>query len=171
MITDFQDAEEYGSILQLSYTKEELDALDARLDDIDRMADYGNLLVQYESVECVDTIAPLIRQARIMSQKYDVVVTNPPYIGRKGMNDTVAEYLDKNYPAGKMDLFSTFIIRGLLITKNSGLCAMMTPFVWTTLTSYTELRNYIVQEGHIVDYTAFIWWFASFITNSTPEAI
>ena len=66
LITDFKDAEEYGSILQLKYTKEELDSLDERLNQIDEMADYGNLIDQMESVECVNTLAPLVWQARIM---------------------------------------------------------------------------------------------------------
>ena len=120
LVSDFKDAEEYGSILQLSYTKEELDALNERLEQIDKMADYGNLIVQMESFECVNTIAPLIRQARIMSQKYDVVVTNPPYMGVGNMNSSLIDYTKKHYPNTKSDMSTVFMERALSICDSAG---------------------------------------------------
>ena len=141
LITDFKDAEEYGSILQLNYTKTELDALDARLDDIDKMADYGNLLVQMESIECVNTLAPLVRQARIMSQKYDVVVTNPPYMGITNGTAKVIEYVKKHYPDNKIDLFSVFMEKTIEMLKANRFCSLITQQTWMFISSFIKTRN------------------------------
>lgn len=149
LIEDFRDAEEYGSILQLSYTKEELDALDARLDDIDRMADYGNLLVQYESIECVDTIAPLVRQARILGQKYDVVVTNPPYMSNGGMGSNLSQYVKAFFPDSKSDLCTVFIEHGFALLKPNGFEAMITMESWMFLSSFEKLRIWICEKKTI----------------------
>ena len=105
LIRDYTDAEEYGSILNIEYTEDELDALEKRLDEIEEMSGYGNLMVQMESDECVYTLRPLIRQARIMGQKYDVVITNPPYMGASGMSPRLSSFVKKYYPDSKADLF------------------------------------------------------------------
>ena len=146
LLADFEDAEEYGSILQLNYTKEELDALDERLDEIDRMADFGNLLVQMESEECINTLAPLIRQARIMSQKYDVVVTNPPYMGASGMSAKLSEYVKKYYQDSKTDLFAVFIERCGVMARLNGYITMITQHAWMFLTSFEKLRTKLLAK-------------------------
>lgn len=145
LVADFKDAEEYGSILQLNYTKEELEALGKRLDQIDEMADYGNLIVQMESIECVNTIEPLIRQARIMSQKYDVVVTNPPYMSSAGMSAKLSAYVRDIYPHSKSDLFAVFIEKCLVMTKTNRVFALITQQSWMFLTSFENLRKALTR--------------------------
>ncbi|MBQ9664284.1 MAG: BREX-1 system adenine-specific DNA-methyltransferase PglX [Oscillospiraceae bacterium] len=149
LIDDFRDAEEYGSILQLSYTKEELDALEERLNQIRENTDEGNLLVQLESDECVSTLAPLVRQARIMSQKYDVVVTNPPYMGAGGMGTKLSGYVKKHYPDSKSDLFAVFIERCMQMTAQNRFQAMITQDAWMALKSYESLRKRIILRDII----------------------
>jgi type I restriction-modification system DNA methylase subunit len=68
--------------------------------------EYGSLL----KIDNVPTGYPLFKQAEILSQKYDVVVTNPPYMGRKSLNPTLRKFIDINYPDGKSELYSAFII-------------------------------------------------------------
>lgn len=75
MLEDFEDAEEYGSILYVSYTADELDRVEKKLAEIEQEAQYGNLLVQMEAAECVRLVKPLVKQARLLAQKYEVVVT------------------------------------------------------------------------------------------------
>ena len=87
---------------------------------------------------------------RLLAQKYDVVVTNPPYMGRrKSMTDTLSSFIDENYGKAKMDLFSAFMLQNINLTKNSGFCGFMTPFVWLYLNSYEELRQQLMVEGSI----------------------
>ena len=141
LMDDFTDAEEYGSILNINYSAEELDELDKRLDEIDEMADYGNLLVQMESIECVQTVSPLVRQARIMGQKYDVVITNPPYMGASGMSAKLSDYVKKNFPDSKTDMFAVFIEKCGMMLKANGYQAMITQHAWMFLASYEVLRE------------------------------
>ena len=76
----FVDAKEYGSLIEPNVTLAELDALDARLCDMDEMAPYGSLSAQAVTGAAMDAIWPLMEQARMLVQKYDVVVTNEAVI-------------------------------------------------------------------------------------------
>ena len=146
LIIDYRDAEEYGSILNISYTTEELDAIDKKLDDIDRMADYGTLDVQIESNECIACIEPLIRQARIMGQKYDVVVTNPPYMGASGMSAKLGGFVKKWYPDSKSDMSTVFMEKAVRMVSCHGFVSMINIPVWMFLTSYEKLRKKLLEQ-------------------------
>ena len=149
LVDDFQDAEEYGSILQLSYTAEELDALEEKLAQISETAENGSLLDQMEAVECVHILSPLVRQARIMTQKYDVVVTNPPYMGSSGMGAKLSDYVKKHYPDSKSDLFAVFIERCMQMTAQNRFQAMITQHAWMFLGSFEKLREKLLYYSII----------------------
>ena len=78
---------------------------------------------------------------RLLSKKYDVVVTNPPYMGSKGQSAKISEFLADNYSDYKSDLFSAFIIRCGEMAKPTGLVGMFSPYVWMFIQSYEKLRN------------------------------
>jgi hypothetical protein len=78
---------------------------------------------------------------RLLSQKYDVVVTNPPYMGSKGMTAKMSVYVQKNFPDSKSDLFAVFIERCGQLLKPSGYQAMITQHAWMFLSSYEKLRG------------------------------
>ena len=149
LIDDFRDAEEYGSILQLHYSQAELDALEKRLAQISETAENGSLLDQMEAVECVHTLAPLVRQARIMCRKYDVVVTNPPYMGSSGMGAKLSDYVKKHFPDSKSDLFAVFIERCMQMTATNRFQAMITQDSWLALKSYEMLREKVLKNNII----------------------
>lgn len=136
----FRNAKEYGSILQPKVTLEELDKLEARLQEADRMAGYGSLGVQGLTYQLLDVMYPLIDQARMLVQKYDVVVTNPPYMGSSGMNAKLSDYVKKYYPDSKSDLFAVFIERCAQMDKPGGYQAMITQHAWMFLSSFEKLR-------------------------------
>ena len=136
----FRNAKEYGSILQPKVTLEELDKLEARLQEADRMAGYGSLGVQGLTYQLLDVMYPLIDQARMLVQKYDVVVTNPPYMGGSGMNARLSDYVKKYYPDSKSDLFAVFIERCAQMDKHGGYQAMITQHAWMFLSSFEKLR-------------------------------
>ena len=136
----FKNAKEYGSILQPKVTLEELDKLEARLQEADSMAGYGSLGVQGLTYQLLDVMYPLIDQARMLVQKYDVVVTNPPYMGGSGMNARLSDYVKKYYPDSKSDLFAVFIERCAQMDKRGGYQAMITQHAWMFLSSFEKLR-------------------------------
>ena len=85
-----------------------------------------------------------------LGQRYDCVVTNPPYISSSRMEGSVKQFVEKHYPDTKSDLFATFIIRCLELCNEDGLTGYMTPFVWMFISSYEKLRKNII-DTHFVN--------------------
>ena len=101
-----------------------------------------------------------MRAGRMLANKYDCVIANPPYMGGKGMNGELKAFAAKNFPDSKSDLFAMFIERNIELTKKDGFLGFMTPFVWMFLSSYEKLRLIIADKAPIVNlvkpsYTAF----------------
>ena len=96
----------------------------------------------------------MMRIYKIISQKYDVVCTNPPYMGSSGMNAVLSDYVKKNFPDSKSDLFACFMEKCGQLVKRNGLYAMITQHAWMFLSSYEKLReklkmNSIVNMAHL----------------------
>jgi hypothetical protein len=97
---------------------------------------------------------------RLLSENYEVVVTNPPYMGGKGQSGVIVEYLKNNYPDTKSDTFSAFIERCGQLCKQNGYIGMFTPYVWMFIQSYEKLRRMICHGSDIItliqfEYSAF----------------
>ena len=135
----FTDAKEYGSIL--SIPKPLADALD----------ELGENPFGGETALGVDAenLQRLAAQAKIMARKYDVVVTNPPYMGSSGMGARLAEFVKKQYPDSKSDLFAVFMERGLDWVKKSGYTSMITMESWMFLSSFENLRKKVLNQTDI----------------------
>ena len=147
----FKNAKEYGSILQPKVTLEELDKLEARLQEADSMAGYGSLGVQGLTYQLLDVMYPLIDQARMLVQKYDVVVTNPPYMGGSGMNARLSDYVKKYYPDSKSDLFACFMERADAFAKENRFTSLITMESWMFLSSFEKLREKVNLNKTIVN--------------------
>ena len=93
----------------------------------------------------------MIVQSKILSQKYDVTITNPPYMGKKSLNENIKKYLDKYYNDVKTDLYSTFIKKCINLTKPNGLCGMVTIHTWMFIKSYEQLRELILNKTTIIN--------------------
>lgn len=143
LIQVFHDAKEYGSILDVK--KIDFDALERRIEEIRNSSSRDIFEYQYREV-ILEKLPPLIQQGRIMSQKYDVVCTNPPYLGRKGINTKLIEYIDNNYQDVKQDLFSVFIYKSYLYTKLTGFTSMITQQSWMFLSRFEKLRDYLIEN-------------------------
>lgn len=85
----------------------------------------------------------------ILARRYDVVVTNPPYINSSRMEGSLKQYVEANYPETKTDLFATFILRCLELCNEDGFTGYMTPFVWMFISSYEKLREIIIDKHFI----------------------
>ena len=143
LIEIFQDAKEYGSILMV-----ESDRYDALVDFIEKAGqEAGNLLFRAWIDEVEQRILPLIRQAKWLSAKYDVVVTNPPYMGASNMSAKLSAFVKKNYPDTKSDLFACFIEKCGELVKNSGYYAMITQHAWMFLSSFEKLRQKMLKKN------------------------
>ena len=148
LVNVFQDAKELGSILNLDCTVEQLDNLKNHLDELKEEAINKDLITQSEISELNDLLKPLIKQAKLLVQKYDVVITNPPYMAPDSKQKS---YVQKNYPDSKSDLFAVFIEKCHDLTKKNAYQAMITMHSWMFLSSFEKLRNKLLVNNTIIN--------------------
>jgi len=96
------------------------------------------------------SILKVLDQADYLSQKYHVVLANPPYMGGKGMNAKMAKWVKGNYPNSKSDMFAMFIERNLELAVPTGVTAMITMQSWMFLSSFEKLRSKILSQSTIL---------------------
>lgn len=144
LIETFKNATEIGSILIV--------------DDFDK-----KLLLEFINdnncdKETQDKLLDILKMAMLLDKKYDIVVTNPPYLNK--FSPKLKAYIDDNYKDYNKDLFSVFIYKNIEMCKENGYAAYMTPFVWMFIKTYTKLRKFILDNKHIssliqLEYSAF----------------
>lgn len=171
LVNIFQDAKEYGSILNVKSM--DFNAMEKRLEEIRNGETLDLFEYQYREI-ILEKLPYLIKQAKVMSQKYNVVCTNPPYMGGKSMNVKLSSFVQKRYPDSKSDLFAVFIEKCCEMTLNNGLQSMITQHSWMFLSSYEKLRKKVISKqtinmvhlgakafeeisGEVVQTTAFIF--------------
>ena len=158
LYNSFANAKECGSILQLDVSMDEVISLEQRLLKIDEMSDYGSLDVMIATNEVFETFYPLVQQAKILLEKYAVVVTNPPYLNK--MEGNLKQYVLDYYKDYGGDLFSVFIYHNMSFCESGGYIGFMVPFVWMFIKTYEKLRDYIISSKQIItliqmEYSAF----------------
>ena len=143
LVEKFHDAKEYGSIIGLEL--------------IDSNSIFNNIIkikntkysdfksIKYQK-EVVKTLYPILKQSIILSNKYDIVITNPPYMGGRGMNKKLYSYLKTNYPDSKKDLFAVFIEKCFELSAKNGFISMITMQSWMFLSSFEDLRRKILEK-------------------------
>ena len=151
IISELHDAKEYGSILTV--TPQDWSVLYARFAEIKE-----DIHISREAA--LRELLPLVQTAQALAQKYDTVVTNPPYMGASNMNPKLNEFIKNNYANYKSDFFSAFVIHASQMTKQSGYCGFFTPYVWMFIQSYEKMRNYLYNQATIetliqFEYSAF----------------
>lgn len=142
IISELHDAKEYGSILTV--TPQDWSALYNRFAEITEDINMSRETALRE-------LLPLVQVAEALAQKYDVVVTNPPYMNVNGMNGKLGEFIKKNYPETKSDLSTVFMEKAFSICTSNGYMAMINIPVWMFITSYTGLRENIIQSKSIAN--------------------
>lgn len=145
LLDEFSDAKCYGSILNPSITKDEIKQLEEKYAEIDN-THYDNLFDIKKQTELRPIFGQLITQAKLMIKKYDVVCTNPPYMGGSGMNGDLKKYVAKNYADSKADLFACFIERAIDYTTEKSYTAMITMQSWMFLSSFEKLREKLLHS-------------------------
>lgn len=135
LVDTFRDAKEYGSILKVKP-----DDYSKLSDQLDALAPMDKLLYQARTEQ-------LIHQVEIMSRRYTIAVTNPPYMDK--YSKSLASYVKENYPASKSNLAAVFIEVNLNLLEHEGLVGMVTPDAWMFLNGFVKLRELIAAKGSI----------------------
>ena len=141
----FIDAKEYGSIIVPQITNYEL--LEERLKKLEEKG-ISNIF-EYAYHSQFEQLRALIKQYKILTSKYEVVVTNPPYMGSGGMDLKLTTYLKNKYPNSKSDLFAVFMERCSFLTKEEYYYSMITQQSWMFLESFHDLREKIISSETI----------------------
>lgn len=144
LVSAFKDAKEIGSLLTIKKL------------DYKRFAEY---LINIQekgtddlfSLDWIEHVLPkmlrISKQASILSDKYTVVTTNPPYMGK--LEGNLKRFVTSNYKDFSADVFAVFMRRNFDFTIKGGYMGFMTPFVWMFIKSYEKLRNYIINNKSI----------------------
>ena len=137
IINELHDAKEYGSILNV--TPQDWSVLYDRFAEITEDINMSRETALRE-------LLPLVQVAEALAQKYDVVVTNPPYMSSSGMGSKLTDYAKKNYPNSKSDLYAMFIQVCIHFGKRHAFEALITQHSWMFLGSYEKLRDDIYKK-------------------------
>lgn len=140
IIANLQDAKEYGSLV--SVRPVDFDSLHTRFAEIEQD-------IHMSKEAALQELYPLVQTAQALAQKYDVVITNPPYMGSKGMSTKLADYVKKNYPESKSDMFAVFIEKCVTMTNTNRYKAMITQHSWMFLSSFEKLRSKLLSSDII----------------------
>jgi type II restriction/modification system DNA methylase subunit YeeA len=141
LIKMYADAKNFGSILT-----PEIENLSLVKDALDDSRQKSNLGKHDDGITRLET---LIKQTELLTEKYDVVITNPPYMGGRGMNGPLSQHLKKHYPDSKADLFAVFLERTIGMAKPNGATATINQHSWMFLSSYEKLRTRIIDTQTI----------------------
>ena len=136
LIEEMRDAKEYGSLTNVAVHDWELLHRFTELN-----TDNGQMQINiYEEEQAAQKLQKLIKIGKTLSQKYEVVVTNPPYLGGSGIGGKLAVWVKDNYPNSKSNLFAVFIERTKDMVAKNGFQSMITQHSWMFLSSYEKLR-------------------------------
>lgn len=142
LLNTLNDAKEYGSLLNVEDYDWEL--LEKFVENTDTESQIS--FDTYGLDETAELLKRLIRTGKVMAQKYEVVATNPPYAGTSNLSAKVNNFVKKNYPDSKADLFAVFIERCGEMIKKNGYQAMITMHSWMFLSSFEKLRVKLQQQ-------------------------
>ena len=142
IISELHDAKEYGSIITVS--QQEWSALYDRFAEITEDINMSRETALRE-------LLPLVQVAEALVQKYDAVVTNPPYMGASGMGAKLSDYVKKNFPDSKADLFAVFIEHGNGMIKRNRFNCMVTMQSWMFLSSFEKMREKVLRTKSITN--------------------
>jgi hypothetical protein len=142
LLHQFEDATNFGSLIQ--------PCLDERAIAFARRAieakELGDQLFLHETHR---KVLQVLAQAEALTQRYHVVVANPPYMGGGGMNGSLRRFAEDNFPDSKANLFAQFIERSFNLALRDGYSALVVMESWMFLASFARLRAKLLAERRI----------------------
>lgn len=160
LIEVFNNAKEYGSVLEVREVNFEIiekrlvEIKDFEQADSEKGIEFPlqiDVFTDKNRNIVLEKFSAIFSQAKIMSGKYEICVTNPPYMGLKGMTDNLKDYLAIKFNDSKSDMFAVFMEKIYLLLKENGLYAMINQQSWMFLASYENLRNKIIETSNILN--------------------
>jgi hypothetical protein len=143
LLHQFEEATTFGSLIQPCLDAQQIAFARGFIEQKD-LGGHLFLHKTHQKVLCA------FDQAELLSQRYQVVVANPPYMGSGAMNSSLKSFVAKSTPEGKTDTYAAFILRNLSLTIENGLVAMITIPNWMFLGGFGDLRQYLLQSSSFV---------------------
>lgn len=142
----FNDAKEYGSILDVDNYNWDLLRRFSESNSIEGQMSFDTIGIDGTQ----EKLKEIIAIGETMARKYDVIATNPPYMGSGGMSNKLTEYTKKHYPYSKSDLFAVFMEKCMDLAGKTGICSMITQHAWMFNSSYEQLRVSL-EKAHLIN--------------------
>lgn len=139
LLHQFEEAKNFGSLIQPCLDE-------GAIADMRRAIEAKDLGGQLFLRDTHLKVLRVLEQAETLTQRYHVVVANPPYMGQKQMNPRLKTFVEEHLNAGKSDLFAAFTLRNLNYTLDSGFIGMITIPNWMFLESFEDLRKQLLNE-------------------------
>ncbi|WP_312842321.1 BREX-1 system adenine-specific DNA-methyltransferase PglX [Stutzerimonas nitrititolerans] len=140
----FTQAKTFGSLIEVP--AEDAAILAELLAQLRELTSAGDSMQK----PAAEALLPYVQQAWILAQRYDAVIANPPYMGSKGMNTDLKDFAKKAYPNSKSDLFAIFMERAFTLLKPQGFNAQINMQSWMFLSSYEQLREWLLKHTTII---------------------
>jgi type II restriction/modification system DNA methylase subunit YeeA len=138
----FENAKTFGSLIRVPpMLAAKLPEIEKRLDDVLKFGDLTHASAH--------VLKPILRQARLLARQYNAVVANPPYMGSKYYSSKLRSFAIDTYPDSKADLCTCFIQRNASLAKSNGFVGMLTLPNWMFLSSFEEVRKFVLNENAI----------------------
>ncbi len=156
LLDDFEDAKEYGSIIDIEERNWSLLS-----EFVNKIDNEGQLSFETFGIEETQRqLHDIIKAAKILSQKYEIVVTNPPYMNSSYMPDKLKQFVQNNYVDFKGDMFSVFTNKVVKLCKKNGHIGLLMPYVWMFISTYEKMRSWMSKNTTItslvqLEYNAF----------------
>lgn len=148
LVETFKDGRTIGSLIKID-SKVSLDNIKSSLQIIEDNA-VLNLFNGFFLNEGMKCLHKLVKQAEILKYKYDIMITNPPYVNINNIEVAMKDYANIYYRRSKSDMFAMFIDHSFDLVKQNGYCAFMTPYVWMFIKAYEELRKFIISDKQFI---------------------
>lgn len=145
LVEQFYDAKTIGSLLKIN--KHDFTWLQNRLTTL-QTTTVTDLFVSEKRDKILLLFSEIMKQTQIMRETYDILVTNPPYMSARRMNNELSQFLRKYYPDSKTDLFAAFMEIDHYM-KKAGLFACINQHSWMFLSSYEKLRDKTLKTKQI----------------------
>jgi type II restriction/modification system DNA methylase subunit YeeA len=142
--TWFLQADTLGSLIDIPH--EHYSALNGLYNQLIELSESGNRV----QIKAAKSILPFVHQAFILSQRYDSLIANPPYMGSKGMNSELKKFAKDHYPDSKSDLFAMFMEKAFQLLKLKGFNAQVNMQSWMFLSSFKALRKSLLSSKSII---------------------
>jgi type II restriction/modification system DNA methylase subunit YeeA len=145
LLHQFEESKNFGSLIQPCLSEAEVQSVRLAIQNSTSIIQNSDLMVGATHLK----VLRVLEQAEALTQRYHVVVANPPYLGNRRMSEPLKGWLESNYKAFKYDIFSAFIVRTKQLAMPGGQLGFMSPFVWMFISSYEDFRADILGSSAI----------------------